>query len=144
MYDAASTDFHDPPVSISPTKTWVNTGVVIDDRPGSRQDALWDGTHLYVSSHIFSLSPASGQSGARSRASATTAAPRRTRWTQAFPSRSTTTGPRSLVIDKDSTGKLWATWTQGNKVWVSHTTTSDTAWTTPFVPPVPGHLAGLG
>src|SRR4029079_13819213 len=44
----------------------------------------------------------------------------------------------TLVIDKDSTGVLWATWTQGNKVWVTHSSGSDTSWVTPFVPPVAG------
>ena len=32
----------------------------------------------------------------------------------------------TLVIDKDSTGKLWATWEQGGQVWVNRTTGSDT------------------
>jgi ketosteroid isomerase-like protein len=36
------------------------------------------------------------------------------------------------LVDKDSTGTLWATYTQGDKVFVTHTTTSDTTWLTPY------------
>ncbi len=136
MYDAASTDFTIRRLDLA-SKTWVNTGVVIDDRPGSRQDALWDGTHLYVSSHIFSLSPASGNPARLSRFSYDSGT-RTYSLDAGFPVAINDYKTESLVIDKDSTGKLWATWTQGNKVWISHTTTSDTAWTTPFVPPVQG------
>jgi hypothetical protein len=41
----------------------------------------------------------------------------------------------TIVIDKDSTGKLWATWTAGSRVYVTHTTTSDTQWVTPYILP---------
>ncbi len=37
----------------------------------------------------------------------------------------------TLVIDKDSTGKLWATWTQSNQVYVNRTTAGDASWGTP-------------
>ena len=33
----------------------------------------------------------------------------------------------TLVIDKDSTGTLWATWTQGDLVYVNHTVGGDDA-----------------
>ena len=32
------------------------------------------------------------------------------------------------MIDRDSTGTLWITYTQGNKVYVNHSLTSDTDW----------------
>ena len=41
----------------------------------------------------------------------------------------------TLVIDKDSTGALWATWQQNNQVYVSRTTAGDAMWGTPFVMP---------
>jgi hypothetical protein len=44
----------------------------------------------------------------------------------------------TLVIAKDSTGKLWATWTQGNRVYVSLTGAGDTAWGKPYALPVTG------
>ncbi len=44
----------------------------------------------------------------------------------------------AVVLDRDTTGRLWITYTRGGKVYVSHTTTSDTAWTTPYALPVSG------
>jgi PKD repeat protein len=44
----------------------------------------------------------------------------------------------TLVIDKDSTGKLWATWTQGAQVMVNRTTTGDAGWGSPFLLPASG------
>jgi len=45
----------------------------------------------------------------------------------------------TLVLDKDSTGRLWATWVQGGSVWVSATvcnpTCNDASWGAPFVMP---------
>ena len=38
----------------------------------------------------------------------------------------------SLVIAKDSTGKLWATWMQDNRIYVNRTTGDDHSWGTPF------------
>jgi FOG: PKD repeat len=44
----------------------------------------------------------------------------------------------TLVIEKDSTGQLWATWTQAKKVYVNRTVGNDQTWGTPFVPVVSG------
>ena len=46
----------------------------------------------------------------------------------------------TLVIDRDSTGVLWATWAAGNKVYVNHTNGTDTSWGTPYVLPGSGTL----
>ncbi|HEU5102567.1 MAG TPA: hypothetical protein VFU22_26265, partial [Roseiflexaceae bacterium] len=48
-------------------------------------------------------------------------------------------GGESIALDKDSVGKLWVTFTQGNKVYVNRSTTSDAVWGTPFV--IPGAAA---
>ena len=39
-----------------PTETWVDTGTLIDDRDITLADVLWDGTHLYVASHVVTVS----------------------------------------------------------------------------------------
>src|SRR5205823_2034659 len=44
----------------------------------------------------------------------------------------------TLVLAKDSTGKLWATWMQGSKIYVNRTLGDDKTWGTPFVLPVSG------
>src|SRR5262249_49077045 len=44
-------------------------------------------------------------------------------------------GAESISIDKDTTGKLWVTYTRGLQVYVYRTTTSESVWGTPFVVP---------
>jgi len=44
----------------------------------------------------------------------------------------------AIVLDKDSTGKLWVTYTQGNQVYVNRSLGNDQSWGTPFVLPVQG------
>src|SRR5438128_1688503 len=44
----------------------------------------------------------------------------------------------TLVIDRDSTGTLWATWVRGGRVYIARTTGSDTQWGAPFTPAVKG------
>src|SRR6266508_3239270 len=59
MWDTASQDFHIFKLNQA-TQTWADTGVALDGRANTRADALWDGSHLYVASHVFSTSPAAG------------------------------------------------------------------------------------
>src|SRR3954454_4444473 len=136
LYDAASTDFHISRLRLA-SHTWVDTGTLVDERPGSRADVLWDGTHLYVASHIYSTSPATGNPARLLRYSYDSGSKTYTA-DGGFPVSINDYRTETLVLDKDSTGVLWATWTQGKKVWVSHTTTSDTSWVTPYVPPTAG------
>ena len=136
LYNAASTDFHIFRLNAS-CQTWVDSGVALDDRPGSRADALWDGTTLYVASHIFSTSPASGFPSLLYRFSYNPATKTYSR-DSGFPVSINDFKTETLVIDKDSTGKLWATWTQNNQVFVNRTVGNDLLWGTPFVLPVSG------
>ncbi len=60
---------------------------------------------------------------------------------QGFPVTVRTGGGETIVIDKDTTGQLWVTFTQSNKVWLRNSTTSDLVWASPFNPPnVPGDI----
>lgn len=136
MWDTASADFHIFKLSTG-TQTWSDTGVAIDDRSGTRADVLWDGASgkLYVASHRFSESPASGDPARLYRFSYNAATDTYTR-DAGFPVQISNFRTETLVIDKDSTGQLWATWVQGGRVWVSATVCSpacnDAAWGTPF------------
>jgi hypothetical protein len=38
------------------TATWVDTGVLVDSRTTTLADTLWDGTHLYIASHVATVS----------------------------------------------------------------------------------------
>ncbi len=94
LFDTASGDFHIFRLHAG-SQAWTDTGTVVDRRNNSVPDALWDaGTgKLYVASHVYSESPASGYPSTCT-ASATT--PRRsgTRSTRASRRRSTRSAPR--------------------------------------------------
>ncbi|WP_245827923.1 Ig-like domain-containing protein, partial [Sinomonas mesophila] len=47
----------------------------------------------------------------------------------------------TLVIDKDSTGRVWATWQQGNRIYLNVTGTDGKTWGTPF--PHPASLSNV-
>jgi hypothetical protein len=115
--------------------TWVDTGVLIDDRETSHQDVLWDQTagKLYVGSHIFSTSPASGNPARLYRYNYNAGSDTYS-LDGGFPQTINDWRTETLVIDKDSTGQLWATWTRGNAVWVNRTTNGDQNWGAEFQP----------
>ena len=96
--------------------TWRDTGTVVDGRSNSTGDALWDDAtgKLYVASaRVLLVGEArSGSPTARRRARYSVDA--------GFPATITPGGSESITIAKDSTGKLWATYTRGNQVWVTH------------------------
>ena len=140
MWSTPASSFHIFRLDLA-TQHWSDTGVRIDDRPGTRADALWDGTHLYVASHVFSTCGCSTSSfGHPSRLYrySYNAAQKTYSLDTGFPVAINDTSTETLVIDKDSTGKLWATWTQDSQVYVNRTIGSDAAWGTPLVLPVTG------
>jgi len=113
--------------------TWNDTNTVVDTRPTSRADALWDGTKLYIASLVrfdaantALLSRYSYNSGTRTYA-----------LDSGFPVAMMTGKSETLAFDKDSTGQLWITYTQANKVYVNRSTTNDATWGTPFIVPDP-------
>jgi trimeric autotransporter adhesin len=136
MWDTGSADFHIFKLDVG-TQTWTDTGVALDDRAGTRADVLWDGAagKLYVASHRFSESPATGFPSRLYRYSYNSATDTYTR-DAGFPVSINYFRTETLVIDKDSTGQLWATWVQGGKVWVNATvcspTCNDATWGTAF------------
>jgi PKD repeat protein len=119
------------------TQRWTDTGVGIDPRTKTRSDTLWDGTHLYVASHVYSESPSSGFPSRLYRYSYNPLA-KTYSLDPGFPVSINNFKTETLVIDKDSTGKLWATWTQGSQVMVNRTITGDANWGSPFVLAVSG------
>ena len=117
------------------TQQWADTGVTLDPRPQTKSDCLWDGTHLYVASgggleatgaaldaKLFRYSYAGGKY----------------RLDSGFPVTIRTGGAEAIVLAKDSTGRLWATFAQQNRIYVTRSTTADTKWGTPFVVPASG------
>jgi PKD repeat protein len=119
------------------TQTWAATGVRVDGRSSVRSDALWDGSKLYVASHWFSNTASSGRPAYLYRYSYNPAADTYS-LDSGFPVTINNYKTETLVIDKDSSGKLWATWTQDNQVYVNRTTTDDRTWGQPFALPAAG------
>jgi hypothetical protein len=141
MWDSSSLSHHILRLDVG-TQTWTDTGVQLDDRAGTRSDTLWDGTHLYVASHVYSsceCSTSSFGNPTRLYRYSYSAASDTYSLDNGFPVTINDTSSETLVIDKDSTGTLWATWAQDNKVEVTHTVGgNDETWGTPFVLPVSG------
>ncbi|CAN5828043.1 hypothetical protein BH23ACT10_BH23ACT10_17610 [soil metagenome] len=117
-------------------QAWSDTGVVVDSRKVARLDVLWDGGKLYVAS------AGRTQTNANHRVQVTRysydAANRTYTRDSGFPVTVVNGGVEAVVLDKDTLGKVWVTYTRDNRVYVAHSTTSETAWTAPFVVPVTG------
>ncbi len=126
------------------THTWSDTGTRIDDRARTRGDVLWDGKHLYAATHALAASSTQSVSGKPARLYRYTynSARRSYRLDPGFPVAINNVSSESLTLDKDSKGVLWATWTQGRKVYLNSTKGTDTSWGKPFALNVPG-AAGL-
>ena len=138
MWDVVSGDFHIFRLDVS-TQAWINTGVPLDTRADTHADVLWDGTKLYVASHRFVDDEQNAQTGFPSylyRFSYNSATKTYT-LDSGFPAQINNMRTETLVIDKDSTGELWATWSQNSTIFVNHTVNGDDrAWGTPFALPI--------
>jgi hypothetical protein len=151
MYHSASSTWHIYRLNRS-TETWVDTGVQVDNRKQSLADVLWDGNKLYVGSHYASVTTETSVkpsvSGRPARLYRYSYNPTTKTYSldSGFPAQINNFSSESLAIDKDSTGRLWATWTQVTstssgstvKAYVNSTNGSDSAWGTPSVLPATG------
>ena len=134
------------------TQAWQETATVVDARPSARGDALWDAQtgKLYVVSGTTVLSEwgsppvqAAVTSGSAALHRFSYDATTKTYSLDAeFPVTLHSGSTESVTVAKDSLGKLWVTYTVvsadlSTQVYVNHSTTSDTAWGTPFILPTP-------
>jgi hypothetical protein len=116
--------------------TWIDTGTPLDARNSSEGDVLWDGSHLYVASGSDEVGSPDATRITILRLSYDAAARRYVRdagYQPVLPG-----GPvEAVVLDKDSTGRLWLTYTRGNTVFVAHTNGApDDVWGAPYPLPV--------
>src|SRR5215217_1800610 len=117
-------------------QSWTDTGTLIEPRHNSKPDILWDGSHLYVASAPNSTST-TDQKGYVRRYSYDAATKKYT-LDPGFPA-AVSNGPmEAIVLDRDTTGKLWVTYTQNSKVYVNRSLASESSWGTSFVPQVKG------
>jgi hypothetical protein len=117
---------------LMPDHTWRDTGVTVDDRVDGTGDALWSAADgkLFVAtrSKTANLKVARFSYDTVSRT-----------WSgdAGFPVAVTTGGSESATIDRDSTGRLWVTYTRSSRIWVAHSDPSGLTWTAGFMPNVP-------
>lgn len=132
MFDPATTDHE---IYRLDNGEWHSTGTLIDGRVAARVDALDAGDHLYIAS--AGSNPATASHVARVMRYSYDSAARTYRLDSGFPvTIPTGGGMEAVVLDRDSTGRLWITYTRDSAVYVAHSTTADTAWTAPYVLPV--------
>jgi hypothetical protein len=124
------------------TDPWTPTGTVIDARRNSQADTLFDSANnkLYVLTHIKDTDTSETDLGIKFQRFGFN--PTTKTYTLEANKSIVSKRAEAAVLDKDSTGTLWVTFTDttgsGRSVYVSHSTTSDTTWLAPYVIPVAG------
>src|SRR5688572_24240187 len=113
------------------TQTWSTTGTMVDSRSKSSADALWDGSKLYT---VSAVPPGtSGDVGIKVMRFSYNALTQAYSVNSGFPVVLANVAVETVVMDKDSTGALWATYTDSNSsggrhTLVTHSTTNDLTW----------------
>jgi hypothetical protein len=131
------------------SNTWVDTGLLNDTRTGTLADTLWDGTKLYIASHVVTdsseTSPNASVPDQPAKLYRYSYSDGKYTLDDGFPTTITNNSSESMTIDQDTTGTLWATWTQvsgdstsgfTSSVYVNYSAEGGTSWGTPFVLPV--------
>jgi hypothetical protein len=134
LWDTASSDFHIFRFNAA-TNSWVNTGVATETQANTHHDVLWDGTTLFVASYRFvndglPFEPNFPSTMRRYSYNSSTKT-----YTLLGSSRIHNNKVETMSIDKDSTGRVWATWQQGNRIFLNVTGTDGATWGTPFAHP---------
>ncbi|WP_253904332.1 hypothetical protein [Arthrobacter sp. Br18] len=134
LWDTVSSDFHIFKFDAA-TSSWVDTGVATETRASTHHDVLWDGTTLNVASYRFVNDNLPAEPGFP-----TTMRRYSYNWsTKTYTLLSSTRindeRVEALTIDKDSTGRVWATWQQGNQIYLNVTGTDGRYWGEPFAHP---------
>jgi hypothetical protein len=142
MFDASAGEHRIYKLNAS-TGSWASTGLAADARDSTRADTLWDPARgkLYIASHILASTGVATTPGSVGRLYRYSYDPASDRYSldAGFPAKVNSAKSETLVIDRDSTGTLWATWTQSNLVYVNHTVGGDdAAWGSPYVIPGAG------
>ena len=118
---------------LMPDHSWRDTGTVVDTRLNSTGDALWSA----VDDKLYVASRTDGSNLQIARFSYNNAADAWSR-DSGYPLAVQTgdDGSESATIDQDSTGRLWVTYTQGSRLWVTHSDVNGQNWVPGFQPNV--------
>jgi hypothetical protein len=135
LFNSASKTYHIYRLDWA-TQTWSDTGTVVDNRPKAWSDAKWDGSHLWVASAVYASTSASSAKVWRFSYNSSS---KTYSLDSGFPVTVSSGGVEAVVLETDTTGVAWVTFTQNNKVWVTHSTgANQTNWIAPYVIPLPG------
>lgn len=130
MFNTATNKYHIFWLNTA-NQQWVATSAELDSRPQTKADCVWDGEKLYVVSGGGTESTGFDQDAHLFRYSYNATTKTYTRDLGPVTVRSG--GAETIVLDKDSTGKIWITYTQNSKVYVNHSLAADDSWGDPYV-----------
>jgi hypothetical protein len=139
MWDARSDDFHLFRFELG-SHAWRDTKTVVDRRANTRADVLWDGAHLYVATHrtVRDMQPAAPGPASFLYRFSYSRRDRRYQLDQGFPAVINRYRTETLVLERDPSGTLWATWQQDSRIYLNHSIDSaGRSWGTPFALPFP-------
>ncbi len=140
LWDTASKDFHIFRFNAA-TSSWVDTGVATDPRASTHHDVLWDGKTLHVASYRFVNDGLPAEPNYPTTMRRYSYDPGTKKYSLLGSTQINNYRVEALTIDKDSTGRVWATWQQGNRIYVNVTGTDGKTWGTPF--PHPSSLSNV-
>jgi hypothetical protein len=98
---------------------------------------LWDGKTLYVASYRFVNDGLPAEPGFPTTMRRYSYDSTAKKYTLLGSTQINNSKVEVLTIDKDSTGRVWATWQQGNQIYLNVTATDGKTWGTPFPHPAP-------
>jgi hypothetical protein len=105
----------------------LETGRVLDDRPGAIVDSLWADGHLYLASVVRDRAVGSGIRLSRFSADPATGL----RPDPDFPVQITDRGVRAMALARDGRGRLWLAIVRDGALQVLHSTSNDATWGSP-------------
>ncbi|WP_311379664.1 Ig-like domain-containing protein [Arthrobacter sp. ISL-48] len=134
LWDTASSDFHIFKFNAA-ASSWVDTGVVTETRASTHHDVLWDGATLFVASYRFVNDGLPAEPNFPTTMRRYSYDPANKTYSLLSSTQINNSKVEVLTIDKDSTGRVWATWQQGNRIYLNVTATDGKTWWTPFAHP---------
>ena len=108
------------------TQNWTDTGTALDNRPDTQADCMWDAD----TGKLYIASGGPSKDGRLYRYSYS-AANKQYSLDAGFPTTIRPGGAETIVLDKDTTGRLWVTFTQSSQVYVNFSNGSDAVWGAP-------------
>ncbi|TQJ40912.1 LGFP repeat-containing protein [Arthrobacter sp. SLBN-112] len=140
LWDSATSDFHIFRFNAG-TSSWVDTGMATDGRADTHHDVLWDGKTLYVASYKFVDDELPAEPNFPSTMRRYSYDSDTGKYTLLGSSQINNSKVEVLTIDKDSTGRVWSSWQEDNRIYLNVTATDGKTWGTPFQ--VPGSMSNV-